>query len=174
VEGTLRHNYLPDKPLREKTLATIIPARIAETDVSGSCGRASAMTKMPGEKEIAMEGATMFAATVDLEEMGRRMDRARAEAGMSVFQLVVAAEINETQIRKYLKGQTEPGATKLARIAEVLGVSADWLLQNTDDPSPKGKWDGQTERRSNPPTSGGSSPGDLPVPRKRQARRRSA
>jgi transcriptional regulator with XRE-family HTH domain len=133
------------------------------------------MTKMPGEKEIAMGGATMFAVGVDLEEMGRRMDKARADAGMSVFQLVVAAEINETQIRKYLKGQTEPGATKLARIAEVLGVSADWLLQNTDNPGPaSGRWDGRTERRASPPTSGGSSPGDLPVPRKRPARRRSA
>jgi transcriptional regulator with XRE-family HTH domain len=119
----------------------------------------------------------MFAVDVDLEEMGRRMDRARERAGMSIFDLVVASAINETQIRKYLKGQTEPGATKLARISEVLGVSADYLLQNTDDPSPApGSWEhGDPDRRSNPkpPTSGGAPTGDLPVPR-RPRRRRSA
>jgi transcriptional regulator with XRE-family HTH domain len=156
-------------------LATHHSHRIAEADVSEACERAPRSAKMPGEKGVAMGGTRMFAVHVDLEEMGRRIDKARADAGMSVFQLVVASEINETQIRKYLKGQTEPGATKLARLAEVLGVSADWLLQNTDDPSPApGSWGpGDPDRRANPPTSGGSPTGELPVPR-RPRRRRSA
>lgn len=150
---------------------TLIPAKIAETDGSWSSHTGTRRARMRGEKRVVMGEATMFAVGVDLAEMGRRMDRARTDAGLSIFEMVVATEINETLIRKYLKGQTEPGATKIARIAEVLGVSADWLLQNTDNPAPQTKpWDGKTERRSNPPNAGGAPLEAMEPPKPRRRR----
>lgn len=124
-----------------------------------------------------MSPTNLFDAAVDLEEMGRRMERAREDAGMSVSQLSFRTEIGETLVRRYLKGETEPGATRLAKISRVLGVNADWLLQNTDNPAPvpdvwvKGK---SPERRASPPASGGAPTDELPVPKKRPGRRRSA
>lgn len=118
----------------------------------------------------------MFDASVDLEEMGRRLDRARQDAGMSIFDLVVATKINETQVRKYLKGTTEPGATKVARLAEVLGVSADWILQTTDNPAPAGEvWvEGKTpDRRASSPNAGVPLE-EMKTSRRRVPRRRTA
>jgi hypothetical protein len=141
-------------------------------------GRSRGGTRPPrlsGRKGLAMGEANLLGVDVDLEEMGRRLTRARHEAGMTVFELAIATTINESLLRRYLSGKTEPGAKRLARLAEVLQVSADWLIQNTDNPAPAPvRWDGMTERRSNPPTGGGAPLEAMDVPRKRPGRRRSA
>lgn len=124
-----------------------------------------------------MSTTNLFDAAVDLEEMGRRMTGALEASGLSVSQLSFRTEIQESSLRRYLKGETEPGATRLAKIAKILGVNADWLLQNTDNPAPvPDVWiDGKSpERRANPPASGGAPADELPVPKKRPGRRRSA
>ena len=127
---------------------------------------------MPG-KEIAVSPTNLFDVAVDLEEMGRRMESARETAGLTVSQLSFRTEIGETLVRRYLRGETEPGATRLARIAKVLAVNADWLLQNTDNPQPVSDlWDGKSERRANPPASGGAPFEELDTPAVKQPRRR--
>lgn len=126
-----------------------------------------------------MSTTNLFDAAVDLEEMGRRMTGALEASGLSVSQLSFRTEIQESSLRRYLKGETEPGATRLAKIAKILGVNADWLLQNTDNPAPvPDVWiDGKSpERRANPPRGGASPPEDSQEPpaRSRRPRRRSA
>jgi transcriptional regulator with XRE-family HTH domain len=113
---------------------------------------------------------------VDLAEMGRRIDLARKNAGLSVAKLSYATEIDAGLLRRYMRGATEPGAVRLAKIADALGVNSDWLLQNTENPNPvPDLWkDGDPDRRANPPGSGGSPFEELDVPRKRPRRRRSA
>lgn len=171
---------MPVKVSKEISLSNLcvaaIPAKIAEVRVSATGAKGIRRARMPGEKRVAMGAASMFDVDVDLKEMGRRMDQARIDAGMSIFEVVVATEINETLVRKYLKGQTEPGATKVARIAEVLGVSADWLLQNTDNPKPaESPWKpGDPERRATPPASGGAPLEEMEPQKPQPKRRRSA
>jgi transcriptional regulator with XRE-family HTH domain len=131
--------------------------------------------RLSGRKGLAMGEANLLGMDVDMEEMGRRLTQARLDAGMTVFELAIATTINESLLRRYLSGKTEPGAKRLARLAEVLQVSADWILQNTDNPAPAPvRWDGMTERRSNPPTGGGAPLEAMDVLRKRPGRRRSA
>lgn len=130
--------------------------------------------KKTGEAELEMGQATMFDVRVDLEEMGRRLEMAREKTGLSVQGLSFETKIGESLLRRYLRGETEPGASRLAKLADKLGVSSDWLIQNTDDPNPVTRWDGKTERRASPPISGGAPTEELPVPQKRPGRRRSA
>jgi transcriptional regulator with XRE-family HTH domain len=119
-----------------------------------------------------MGGSFLLDSPVDLEEMARRLELARERAGLTVSQLSFRSEVDVTLLRKYLAGRTEPGATRLARIAKALNVSADWLLQTTDDPAVTEPWDGKTERRANPPISGGAPTGGLPVPKPPARKRR--
>ena len=126
-----------------------------------------------------MPTTNLLDVAVDLEEMGRRIDRAREQAGLTVSKLSFATEIDDGMIRRYIRGETEPGATKLARLAEVLNVNTDWLLQNTENPAPvpdvwvPGK---SVERRASSPTGGGGPPKGAvdPPKRTRQRRRRTA
>ena len=171
MEGRVVRDYLRVKGAEGIFLAKSDPAKIAEPAFP-LVQTAGNRTKMSGEKGLAMGVVNLFAVHVDLEEMGRRIDKARIDAGMSVFELAVATVIGESLLRRYLKGETEPGARRLARIAEVLDVSADWLIQNSENPR-RDNWDGKTERRASPPASGGAPADNLPVP-KRPRRRRSA
>jgi transcriptional regulator with XRE-family HTH domain len=131
---------------------------------------------MPREEVLAMTAVRLFASHVDLEEMGRRMWAAMDAAGMDLMDLITETRINESLLRRYLGGRTEPGARRVALIAKALKVNADWLLQNTDNPDPvPDAWKpGDPERRSNPPTSGGTPFEALRPARKAPPRRRSA
>jgi transcriptional regulator with XRE-family HTH domain len=129
---------------------------------------------MPREEVLAMTAVRLFATPVDLEEMGRRMSAAMEAADMDLMDLITATRINESLLRRYLKGATEPGARRVALIAKALGVNADWLLQITDNPEPvPDKWDEKTERRATPP-SGGAPLDAIRPSRKTTRRRRSA
>jgi ribosome-binding protein aMBF1 (putative translation factor) len=84
------------------------------------------------------------------EALGERLSLARERAGMTIFELSVATGISESLLRRYLKGRIEPGATKLAVMAEVMDVDADWLLRLADSPEPQRPWhEGDPDRRSN-------------------------
>lgn len=47
---------------------------------------------------------------------------------MRLCDLAKATKSNTTTISSYVSGTSDPSATKLAKIAACLGVSADWLL----------------------------------------------
>jgi transcriptional regulator with XRE-family HTH domain len=147
--------------------------RNAGSGLEGSTTGTS-QAKMPREEVLAMTAVRLFATPVDLEEMGRRMTAAMAAAEMDLMDLITATRINESLLRRYLKGATEPGARRVALIAKALGVNADWLLQNTDNPEPvPAQWDKKTERRATPP-SGGAPLGAMTPTARKTTRRRSA
>ncbi len=54
------------------------------------------------------------------------------ETGMTMKALSQAINTSDSYIRDILKRGTEPTLSKLAAIAEALGVSVDWLLHGTD------------------------------------------
>jgi transcriptional regulator with XRE-family HTH domain len=127
------------------------------------------------EEVLAMASPRLFAARVDLEEMGRRMTAAMEAADMDLMDVITETRINESLLRRYLGGKTEPGARRIALIAKALKVNADWLLQNTENPEPvPDEWDGKTDRRATPPASGGAPLGAMRPARKVPPRRRSA
>lgn len=57
-----------------------------------------------------------------------RLRAALAAKGMKIVNLAKATKSNTTTISSYVSGTSDPSATKLAKIASCLGVSADWLL----------------------------------------------
>ena len=71
-----------------------------------------------------------------LAEMGRRIKGAIVDLGLTETKFCWRAEMHETLLRRWIKGQTNPTATHLANVARHLDVSVDYLLQLTDDPTP--------------------------------------
>lgn len=65
-------------------------------------------------------------------EIGRRIQLARENAGLSLAELARRAEINNRLIHKYVDGETMPGVRALLRIADVCGVSLDWLVRGQE------------------------------------------
>lgn len=62
------------------------------------------------------------------------MRLARENLGISQRELARRCGISEAQIGKYEKGTIDPSSTYLRNIAEVLGVSTDYLVGLTDNP----------------------------------------
>jgi len=63
-----------------------------------------------------------------------RLREWREKRGMSQRELARLCGIGDAQVSKYENGHTDPSATYLRIMAEVLQVSADYLLGLTDDP----------------------------------------
>jgi transcriptional regulator with XRE-family HTH domain len=62
------------------------------------------------------------------DHFGDRIDAVRLARGMSVFELTVASRVNETNVRKYIKGEIIPGLEKAFALAVALNVSLDLLV----------------------------------------------
>ena len=71
-----------------------------------------------------------------VEELSKRLWRARKNKNMSREQLARKLEISANSLYNYEKGIQVPTANVLKKIAEALEVSTDYLLGNTDDPTP--------------------------------------
>lgn len=63
-----------------------------------------------------------------------RLRAARERRGLSQRDLSKLLEIGDNQINKYENGGAEPSLRVLYRIAEQLGVTADYLIGLSDDP----------------------------------------
>ena len=61
--------------------------------------------------------------------IGARIRRYRTEAGLSQTGLAQASAITFQQVQKYEKGTNRIGASRLQHIANVLGVSVDFLFE---------------------------------------------
>jgi len=48
--------------------------------------------------------------------------------GMSQVELADACNENEMRISRYVRGETEPKASVLSKIADAFGVTADYIL----------------------------------------------
>lgn len=83
--------------------------------------------------------------------MGFRPDRlkiARERRGLSQRALGRILELNANQINRYEQGLTDPSTPILAHMAEVLGVTADYLIGLSDllEPPPSIKLPPQESR----------------------------
>ena len=75
--------------------------------------------------------------TMRSELIGQRLRETRLQRGLSQQEAASRAGISMNSLYHYEKGNKVPSAVVLARLAEVLNVSTDYLLGLTDDPSPK-------------------------------------
>ena len=69
-----------------------------------------------------------MARSTDFKEVGKRIAEARKMRGLNTNQLARKAEISWANLVRYEEGKNEPGARRLLRIADALGVTVDWLL----------------------------------------------
>jgi len=68
---------------------------------------------------------------------GDRIRKLREELGWTQDTLAERIELPVLAINRYENNKTVPGVDKMARIAETLGCSVDYLLGLTDNPTPK-------------------------------------
>lgn len=61
-----------------------------------------------------------------------RLRIAREQAGLSQGQAMNLCDVHSQQISRYERGETEPGGVVLVKLAELYGVSIDWLLRGTE------------------------------------------
>ena len=69
-----------------------------------------------------------------IESLPQRLTRAREAAGLNRSALALRAGLNPSHVRLIEEGEREdPSGTTLAKLAEVLGVSLDWLVRGIGD-----------------------------------------
>lgn len=68
---------------------------------------------------------------------GDRIRQLREELGWTQEMLCERLELPVLAMNRYENNKTAPDANKLARIAETLGCSTDYLTGLTDDPTPR-------------------------------------
>lgn len=68
-----------------------------------------------------------------------RIKKTAADRGLTLTQVSAKAGLGEKTIYKWK--YNDPSAPRLQAVADVLNVSVDYLLGNTDDPSPASKSD---------------------------------
>lgn len=70
-----------------------------------------------------------------------RLRKARQDAKVSQETAANHINVQRPSYTQYESGRTEPSLSNIARLAELYGVSADFLLGLTDDPKPMSKVD---------------------------------
>ena len=63
-----------------------------------------------------------------------RLKEIRKAKGISQLKLALNLNTNQNTISRYETGEREPGIAELIKIAEYFGVSADYLLERTNNP----------------------------------------
>ena len=77
---------------------------------------------------------------LDMQELGKRIVAAREQIGWSQRELVRVSGVGQNNLSVLEQGK-KPGvrADTVVRLAEALGVSADYLLGLTDTPTSRSK-----------------------------------
>jgi len=70
--------------------------------------------------------------------IGERITLRREELDLRQFQVAKAIGVTRATMCKYERGVNLPNAEILAKLAEALSTSADYLCGITDDPTPHG------------------------------------
>lgn len=68
-----------------------------------------------------------------METIGERIAKVRKELNLNQRELCKMADITEVSLSRYENGSRMPKAEVLARLAEVLNVSTDYLIGITDE-----------------------------------------
>lgn len=82
--------------------------------------------------------------------IGDRIQETRKSRGLNQEQLAELASLNRVTIAKYESGRIEPGAQALARIADALEVSIDYLLGRDEEPETDDTWTIREQLRRDP------------------------
>jgi transcriptional regulator with XRE-family HTH domain len=64
-----------------------------------------------------------------------RLKEIRKERGISQLKLALDLNMNQNSISRYEKGSREADYATLIKLADYFGVSIDYLLERTDDPT---------------------------------------
>ncbi len=67
--------------------------------------------------------------------LGEKITEARKKKGMSQIDLADAMSVSRQSVSKWETGESNPEISKLSQLAEILGVSLDWLLSNDEEES---------------------------------------
>lgn len=78
---------------------------------------------------------------------GANLRRARLTAGLSQEQLMFRSDVHRTQISRYERGETEPTAEVIVRLARALHVDADEFFSGVELAAAPTEADRQTESR---------------------------
>ena len=65
-------------------------------------------------------------------KLGEKIMYARKRAGMSQIDLADALGVSRQSVSKWETGEANPDITKLPQLADVLGVTVDWLFSNKE------------------------------------------
>ena len=71
--------------------------------------------------------------------LSERLVRCRKEAGLTQAQIAIYADITEKAYQNYEAMRREPRLEILIRIADIFGVSLDYLVGRTDEKTMKKK-----------------------------------
>jgi transcriptional regulator with XRE-family HTH domain len=77
----------------------------------------------------------MADSTPEREEIAKRIRSLRRAKGISLHQLAEQSDISAGYLSEIERGLSEVSGVKLARVAEHLGVTADYLLSGRPDPT---------------------------------------
>jgi transcriptional regulator with XRE-family HTH domain len=77
----------------------------------------------------------MADSTPEREEIAKRIRSLRRAKGISLHQLSEQSDISAGYLSEVERGLSEVSGVKLARVAEHLGVTADYLLSGRADPT---------------------------------------
>lgn len=75
-----------------------------------------------------------------------RLQTTRVKSGYTQESLAAALKTDKRQITRWENGESVPGGEKLSELSRALGVSADYLLGLSDDPTPQLKVDNLTDK----------------------------
>ncbi|MDC9591778.1 helix-turn-helix transcriptional regulator [Xenorhabdus sp. XENO-10] len=88
---------------------------------------------------IMTEVLDMAAATEN--GFAQRLRELRRQKGLSQSELGKLAELHYTHIGRFERGTSRPGSDTLKRLADVLGVSGDYLLEGAETEAAKARFE---------------------------------
>lgn len=70
-----------------------------------------------------------------------RLKQLRKQRDLSQAQLAEAVGVHQNHIGRYERGESQPSADALRRLADALGVSTDYLIEGTSDEAAKARFE---------------------------------
>lgn len=70
---------------------------------------------------------------MNIEVVGKNIDRFRRNKGMSVRKLAKAIDISDTTVQYWIKGKGLPGGYALYRLSRFLGVPMEKIMEGIED-----------------------------------------
>lgn len=71
-----------------------------------------------------------------MDSVGKRLRKARDEAGLTQDEVGNKLGVTRSVVARYESETNDPPTENIIKMAEMYGVSADWLFCLTDDPRP--------------------------------------